>query len=288
MMTMILRRFLDLPGRQIHYRVRGQEGGVPLLAFHALPGSARQLEPLMRAIGGRSVIAPDLAGLGDSDARPGECTIPGFAEDMCALLEEIALPEVDLYGTHTGAAVALELAIMMPDRVRRIVLDGVPLFEGADIDVLADRYAPAIEPDHNGGHLLQAHNFCRDMLLFWPWFDKSAAASRGGGLPDARTLHDWVLEVVKGLDAMPGAYRAAFRYDAAARLPLVRQPTLCIAAAADTLDQASRRAANLLPAGELIKVEGVSNGMAPPEAVAVAACRFLDRQPAITAPRTPS
>jgi pimeloyl-ACP methyl ester carboxylesterase len=276
-MTQLRRRFFDLADRQIHYRTR-EGDGAPLIALHALPGSARQLEPLLRALEGRRVIAPDLAGFGDSDPSPEpRPSIADHARDVLALADGLGLETVDLYGTHTGAAVALEAAIAAPQRVRRLVLDGVPLFDAETVRALADRYAPKVEPDHNGGHLLWAHNFCRDMLLFWPWFDKSAGAVRNLGLPEPRALSAWVLEVIKGLDALPGGYAAAFAYDAAARLPQVRQPTLCVVAAADTLDEASRRAAELLPAGRLVEVEGAVQGMAPPDRVAAAAARFLDQ-----------
>ena len=276
--TTIRRRFFDLSNRQIHYRCRQSDGSrPPLVALHALPGSARRLEPLIGALDGRLVVAPDLAGLGDSGPHPdANASIQDHAQDMLLLAEGLGLGNVDLYGTHTGAAVAIEMAITAPSRIRRVVLDGVPLFNPEAIGELAQRYAPAIEPDHNGSHLLWAHNFCRDMLLFWPWYDKSAAAARAGGLPSARDLHCWVLEVIKGLDAIPGGYRAAFAYRAAERLPLVSQPALCISAAADTLDEASRRAADLLPAGRLISVDGVEAGMAPPGRVAEAMLRFLD------------
>lgn len=276
-MTPIRRRFFDAYDRQIHYRIR--EGGdrIPLLALHALPGSARQLELLIANSNGRTVIAPDLPGFGDSDplATPAPA-IADYAAHLGALVEGLGLETVDIYGTHTGAAVAIELALAAPQRVRRLVLDGVPLFDPPPSADFAARYAPRVEPDHNGGHLLWVHNFCRDMLLFWPWFDKSEGAVRSGGLPEARVLHDWVLEVIKGLDAIPAGYAAAFAYDAAARLPLLSQPTLFVASPGDSLGDASRRAAVLAPAGQLVEVAGMKGGMAAPGQVARAALQFLD------------
>lgn len=276
-MPPVRRRFFDLADRQIHFRSQEAGGGLPLIALHALPGSAKQVLPFVQAIEGRSVIAPDLAGFGDSDPHPSATpAIADHARDLLALTDGLGLAHVDLYGTHTGAAVAIEMAIAAPGRVRRVVLDGVPLFDPAAIGDMAARYAPVIEPDHDGVHLLRAHNLCRDMLMFWPWYDKSAAAVRRGGLPEPRALHDWVLEVIKGLDAMPGGYRAAFAYDAAARLPLVGQPALCVTCEADTLAEKSRRAAELLAAGQLVAVEGGVAGMSDPVAVARATCAFLD------------
>ena len=68
-MRPIRRRFLDLAERQIHYReVAGS--GRPVLALHHLPGSSLQIADIIGRIADRPVIAPDLAGLGDSDPHP--------------------------------------------------------------------------------------------------------------------------------------------------------------------------------------------------------------------------
>jgi pimeloyl-ACP methyl ester carboxylesterase len=231
----------------------------------------------MAHLHGRPVIAPDLPGFGDSDPLATMApTIADYAADIAAFTEGMGLRTVDVYGTHTGAAVAIELALAAPERVRRLVLDGVPLFDPPPTADFVARYAPRVEPDHDGGHLLWANNYCRDMLLFWPWFDKSAGARRDNALPEPCALHDWVLEVIKGLDAIPSGYAAAFAYQAAARLPRLRQPALFVAAAGDSLGEASRRAAALAPQGQLVEIAEISGGMAAPNQVARAALQFLD------------
>lgn len=271
----VRRRFFDLDSRQIHYRE--QDGsGPPLVILHHLPGSAAQMVPLIEALADRRVIAPDLAGLGDSDPHPlTKPTIADFANDIALLLSRWADGPVDLYGSHTGACVAVELAATAPHLVRRLVLDGIPLWDAADRAIMRAAYAPRIEPDMNGAHLLWAHNFCRDQILFWPWYDKSTAAARGVGLPSAHILHRWVLEVVKAIETFPLGYHAVFDFDMAARLPDVRHPTLCIAARVDPLGDTTTRAVDLLPDGRLRRIE-TGESMPPPAAVADAMCAFLD------------
>lgn len=272
---MIRRGFADLGERQIHYR-HGAGEGPPLIAMHALPGSSRQIQPLLEALAGRRVYAPDMAGTGDSDPHPkAQPTIADYADDMIGFLDALGLAQVDLYGSHTGSCIAVELSNRHPERVRKIVLDGVALFSPAEGAALAGSYAPTIAPDINGLHLLTAHNFCRDQILFWPWHERTAAASRGNGLPPPRVLHDWVLEVIKGLDGFPPAYRAAFTYPMADRLAGVRHQTLSIAAEADTLAEASRLAVGLLPAGRLATIAGQGTSMASPGLVAEAVRAFL-------------
>ncbi|AJP72796.1 alpha/beta fold hydrolase [Sphingomonas hengshuiensis] len=275
----VRRHFLDLDTRQIHYRERegADSGAPPLVVLHHLPGSAAQMVPLIRAIAGRRVIAPDMAGLGDSDPHPAAApTIDDFAADVAQGIARLTDGPVDLYGSHTGACVAVALAALAPGLVRRVVLDGVPLWDAVERAAMMARYAPVIEPDHNGSHLLWAHNFCRDQILFWPWYDKSAGALRGAGLPPPRDLHRWVVEVIKAIETFRLGYQAVFDFDMAARLPELGQPTLCVAAKVDPLGDATARAAALLPDAQVHRIDaGVS--MPPPEAVAAAVTAFLDR-----------
>lgn len=250
--------------------------GRTLIALHALPGSSRQIEDLVRCIPDRPVIAPDLAGLGDSDSNGiAHPAIADYAADLVALIDSLGEDKVDLYGSHTGACLAIEAAIMAPSRVNRIILDGVPIFTPEEVTEYVANYAPDVKPDINGMHLLWAHNFCKDQILFWPWYDKSAKAARGAGLPPAEHLHPWVLEVIKGRDGIPPGYRAAFHYPTLARLPLVAQPVLCISAVDDTLAEPSRRAADLLPNATLHRIESEGGPMAPPALVARAIEDFL-------------
>src|SRR5690606_41394762 len=134
LLTMIYRRFLDISGRQIHYRESDNlAGGVPLVMLHLLPGSSLQLGPLMQDLSPRYALAPDIAGAGDSDPLDlDQPSIADLAADVLALIEaRCGNKPVDLYGTHTGACVAIELAASHPDLVRSVIIDGVPIFDAS-------------------------------------------------------------------------------------------------------------------------------------------------------------
>lgn len=260
-MTMIRRRFFDLPDRQVHYR-EAEGAGRPLVLLHLMPGSAKQMEPLMTALSPQCCLAPDMAGTGDSDPlAASDPSIADYAGDTIAFLRALGggVP-VDLYGSHTGACLAVEVALLAPELVRSVILDGMPLFTPEKALELTQRYAPEVTPDHNGLHLLWAHNFCRDQILFYPWYDKSQAAARGNGLPPPEALHRWVLEVIKGLGGIPKAYRAAFTYPSAERLARLTHPTLCLAPRGDSLFEATQRAVSLIPHGRLVVLDGNEAG----------------------------
>ena len=76
-----------------------------------------QLEPLAAA--GYRVIAPDLPGFGESPEGPGPLA-PW--QDVLGLLDQLGIPEAVLVGDSFGAATALRVAVVAPERVRALAL----------------------------------------------------------------------------------------------------------------------------------------------------------------------
>lgn len=233
---MIRRGFVDLDHGQIHYRTIGA-GGPPLVMIHPSPGSSKQLEGLMAELaGGRRVIAPDTAGNGDSAALADPAPdIAALAATAFAAIETLIEGPFDLYGSHTGASIAVDVAIARPDRVRRLVIDGMGLYAVDEQAEIVTRYAREIAPDLEATHLMKVWHFCRDQMLFWPYYNRTAAGRLPNGLPDADTLHDFVVEVLKAMRTYHRSYRAAFRHPKRDRLPLLRVPTLVVSSPSDML-----------------------------------------------------
>lgn len=242
------RAFVDLPGRQVHLR-QGGEGATTLVMLHSSPGASAQLVPLAAQLArSRRVIAPDTPGHGDSPVLPVERPrIADYARGLVELLDALGLEQVDLYGSHTGAAIAAETAVLAPGRVRRVVLDGFGLFSEAERDEYLARYAPKLTPDLDGAYLQRAFMFLRDQLVFWPWYGRTKAHVHGGALPPPAALHAWLVEVLKAAETYHLAYEAAFAYPGAERLPLVRAKTLALARPTDPLSPHTRAAAQLMP-----------------------------------------
>ena len=237
-MTGIRRGFVDVAHGQMHYRTCGDPALPALVMFHGSPGSGYSLMPLAAKFAPhRRVIALDTPGNGDSAPLPQPA--PEIADLAAAHWQAIAalgLRAVDLYGYHTGAAICTELAIAHGAQIRRIVMDGLSVFDPADSGMLlAGDHAPAIAVDHAGSQLAAAWTMVRDAHIFWPWWDRRGAALRGLGLPSAEYLHGEVIEVLKASGTYHRSYLAALRYPKRARLPLVRNPVLVTACPSDQL-----------------------------------------------------
>lgn len=248
---MIVRRsFADLADRQVHYRYAGE--GPLLLMIHASPGSAKQLERKIAAFSrSRKVVAPDTPGNGDSTPLPiAAPAIADYAAALVEFLDAMKIERCDVYGTHTGANIALELAVRSPDRVGKVILDGVGLYPPEERQKYLAQYAQDMTPDLIGSQFLKAFMFCRDQYIFWPWFETGPENRREGGLPDPMALHEWTLEVCKAITTYPLGYRAAFGNAPHDRLPLLRNETLVMAAENDPLAMHMTKAAAMVPGSQ--------------------------------------
>ncbi|HET9594833.1 MAG TPA: alpha/beta fold hydrolase [Anaeromyxobacteraceae bacterium] len=109
--------------------------GPPVLLLHGFPSTRRlwgRVAPALADAGFR-VLAPDLAGYGDSAAAPGaRVDMASQARWMEKLLDALGLAQVAVVAHDVGTAAAQLLATGSPGRVRALALaDGVYLGEWA-------------------------------------------------------------------------------------------------------------------------------------------------------------
>jgi pimeloyl-ACP methyl ester carboxylesterase len=260
---MIERAFVTLAEGQMHLRriVGAVPQGRPLVLLHASPVSSAVLQGLMRALieaGHRGpLIAPDTLGNGDSAAPAGEQPdIAYFADSKRRLLDALGYEQVDIYGGHTGARIACEFAAAFPDRVGRVILDGIMEYDAAMQRMVVEHYAPRVVPDEYGRQFIWAFNFVRDQAHYFPYFMRDAEHRLAGAVPDPATLHRATLDVLKALDTYSKPYIAAFQYPAYARMQHVRAPVLLLRPDAElpVLNAAIDTAMSRLPSAQVARV----------------------------------
>ena len=118
-----------LNGVTLSYTDEGQ--GSPLVFIHGFPLSRETWQKQVESFRStHRVIAPDLRGLGQSEAQPGTNTMERFADDVHALLRKLETGPVVLVGHSMGGYVALAFARRHPEMLRGLVLVGTKA--GAD------------------------------------------------------------------------------------------------------------------------------------------------------------
>ncbi len=117
-------RFVTVDGTRIRYVDAGT--GVPVVFLHGLGASLYTwrytLQPIMHA--GFRVIAFDNRGFGDSDKPLTGYRNADYERLAIALLDSLHVQDAVLVGHSMGGAVAAEVAIRDPQRVRGLVLIG--------------------------------------------------------------------------------------------------------------------------------------------------------------------
>ncbi len=115
---------LRLPdGRALAYRDDGDPAGHPVLFFHEGLGSSLMLPgagALCRELGLR-MIAVERPGFGQSDPHP-DYSFDAVADDVVVLADRLGLSEVSLCGVLSGAPSAIQTAVRLGPRARRVLL----------------------------------------------------------------------------------------------------------------------------------------------------------------------
>lgn len=243
--------YLDTALGRVHLRRAGSSGR-PVLVLPTGGGASAQFAPVLSGLAStRTAVAMDYFGNGLSDTLPRTATIADLADEAFAVADALGYDTFDVWGSHTGACVALEMAISRPERIGKAVLEApvmvTPEFRA---DLLAN-YFPDFTPDTFGLHLQHVWNWRRDMFMFWPWYRVEHAATRAIGVPTAEDLHLYAVGILQSGTSYDGAYRAGFGYDTRARLPHLRRPAILTAGPNDMLANALDDAAALVPDGLL-------------------------------------
>lgn len=240
----------------------------PLICFHGTPFSGTELTVLQRELArDRLVLCPDTPGFGGSDRPPEMVDLTQYAAALFSAIDgsRLAGPDAgfDLLGHHTGAAIACDLADRHRERVRKLVLSGVPLFNAEQRAEMIARYlkpSPIFsDPD------FVATEFRNTVL-------------RESPVTAQRRLELFAERLRAGTDAFWAA-RAVFAYDLEAALARLVQPALFLMLR-DSLTVNSRAALRLVRQAQAAELEATTSESAldaDAPALAEAIRIFLDR-----------
>ena len=228
------RQAIEVEGREVCFRYAGK--GPPVVLLHESPRSSAALLPLMERLAGRfTAFAFDTPGFGGSDPLPMDRpSSADYADALADAMTALGIERAPVYGTHTGACIAMALAVGHPAQVSVAVMDGYPIFATAEKEELLREYLPPFRPSWDGTHVAWLWARVRDQFTFFPWY----AAGNLGRLPrDPPPLdfHQLVVEdFLRAGDSYRPAYAAAFRFDGLRPLAEVQVP-VAIAAREDDL-----------------------------------------------------
>jgi haloacetate dehalogenase len=121
---------VTVPRGRFNVRDSKNTSGVPVVMIHGWPESSycwEGIRPLLKD--NLRMIAPDLRGLGDSE-RTMDITLyqkTELAKDIIEILGFLKIDDFFLVGHDWGGVVAQEVALAVPERVKKLVLINIPV-----------------------------------------------------------------------------------------------------------------------------------------------------------------
>jgi pimeloyl-ACP methyl ester carboxylesterase len=231
---------------------RAGRGERHVVLLQILPFSSRLFDatlPLL-AMRGYCATAVDLMGYGGSDRRTAAWLVPDFAANLHEVLEVLTITRCALLGGHFSGLVATHMAITDPERIVRLVLDGVPVWTAETrAKVGAGGIGTQAAWTDDGAAILAQWQAMLAMLR-----KLNPGLTVNADLAPVMTalFRDWL-----AASAEPGVARAFAAYDMDAALPNVAQPVLAIAGEHDTQKQSQPRILQLARACRGHMFEGV-------------------------------
>ncbi len=251
--------YLDLDGQRLFYlrRAGTDQEPPPIVFLHGAGGNALLWGRVLQHLPGRAAVALDLPGHGRSTG-PGSTTIAGYRRTVLAAADALGLQALIVAGHSMGGAIALDMALEAPERVRALVL----------MSVTARLYvAPALLEQ-----LVQDPAKARQWIVETGYGPETLAQARALGAKQLAAVRPEVLH---------GDFVACSVFDARTRLSEVRAPALVLCGAEDRLTPPKYVAAlqEGLPKArlELIPAAGHMLPLECPERVAHAILAFLGR-----------
>ncbi len=271
---MVRRAYLDGTHGQIHVRIadaRTETGKPPLICLHQSPKCGLEFETFMRAASrDRLVIAPDYPGYGMSDPAPSEAetTIPMYAEEMWRAVDALDLGAVDLFGNHTGAKVAAQMALTRSAQVHAVAMISAAILTDEEREMFKDMFTPI--------PLDEAHTRFK---VSW----ERVLERRGPGQTLEMMDRSMYMNMMGG-EAYEWGHVAAFAWGKPFDAALTKLPhRISVLNPIDDLTECTRRAIPLLRNGEVIECPQWGYGFmdAFPENVADLVLGKLDASPSV-------
>jgi pimeloyl-ACP methyl ester carboxylesterase len=260
----VRRRYTRVAGRDIFYLCAGE--GPPVVLVHGSPGdSAFFLRDLPKLAARYAVYAFDTPGFGRSDPLPEpQRDVSFLADSIGDAIQGLNLPPVVVFGSHTGAAVGMELAARHPKIVRALMLDGVPIFNEEELSTWFDGFIPPLVPDRQGSHFAAVWTRCRDQSVWFPWSYKQPDHLLSQGVAPTERIQSTAMSIMRCGRTYQSAFRSAVFYAprVSATMAKIDMPTLITCAKGDPLSAhlermpplKSNQSIERMPTGEEVRL----------------------------------
>lgn len=210
---MALHNFKQYHQAGIAFRVYGQ--GPPIILFHPSPNNASMLHPFACILAEtHTVICPDTPGYGLSDQLPlDEPSMTDYVDRFNALFNEIGLTTFAIYGSATGAQLAIRYGLEFPDKIKHLYLDNCAHFTDHERTDILKHYFPDLRPKEDGTHIQQIWEIATNLFKYFPWCFQTAEYRLNTPPIPIEIINKVAIDYLLAGKNYHKAYRAAFMHE---------------------------------------------------------------------------
>jgi pimeloyl-ACP methyl ester carboxylesterase len=256
---------------ELYYEIRGDGPGEPALLLMGLGTDLEAWEKVAPALGAhRRLLLVDNRGVGRSAKPRGEYSTAEMADDAAAVMADAGIERAHVIGISLGGAIAQELALRHPGRVRSLAL--IATFANLDRrmrDTAADGATRiARNPTADMLRTMQAmadgdmeidpraiFGFLMPLVFSKSFLEKERAL--------LRSMYERSLAHGLSLRGFAGQLAAAWKHDTLSRLHAIRVPTLVITGTGDRLvpPHQSKLIHEAIPHSRYVEIAGGVHGL---------------------------
>ncbi len=224
----MLKSYANLELGQTHFRQCGQ--GQTVILLHASPMSSAFMQPIMRSLSDEfHVIAPDTPGYGQSDPLPQDVLLSSddltpYVEWLSQFISALNLDDIVLYGTATGAQLAIEYARHHSQKLQGLIIDNAAHFEPDERDDIMNGYFPSLAPQADGSHFNVAWEMADAVSQWFPWYSQDEEHRISNHPMPADLVHMTAMAYLQAGEDYAQAYRRAFLNENATRVQSLSLP----------------------------------------------------------------
>lgn len=237
---MIRKGYVDVAAGQVHYRMR-PGAGTPIVCLHQTASSSAMFERVMEAwTRPEPLYAFDTPGFGGSYEPEGEPTMRAYGDVLLEATRALGIERMHLFGHHTGACIALEMAVADPVRTASLAMIGPVTITREEAALFKTVYPKdfAIRPD--GSHLQRMWDYVAEI----------------GGASSVELHHREFVDTARAWAGHIRVYRAIWDQDFTGLYRTVRAPLLIMCSPDDVLWTIYPRARELRPDARAVEIGG--------------------------------
>ena len=217
--------YLKINNQKLHFYIKGE--GPALVLLHPSPSSGTSLLPLAEQLATHfTVFCIDTPGYGLSDSLQNQPShLAAYTTFLYEAFQKMGLKKPSIYGSATGAQLAIRYALDYPDAVSQLFLDNSAHFDDALAANILKDYFPDLSPQLDGSHLTQIWTIVSRLFQYFPWCYTTKEYALNRPQMPLFVLQMVAIDYLKAGASYDLAYKLAFQHERGHFVQQLKVPT---------------------------------------------------------------